>query len=404
MMHADAASADVIVVGAGPAGATVALLLARAGVHVLLLDRHQFPRPKPCGDCLSAGAGAILDRLDLANMVAALPHARLRGWHISAPDGSTFSADFPRGSYALAIERRLFDGTLVAAAVSAGAQLQRAHVTDVVRDARGGVTGVRTQYGTLLARMVIGADGLRSVIATRLDAVARPARLRKLSFTAHIERALVDDARGEMHVGDGVCAGIAPVTADLTRCNVTVVADAARYGRVAAADPRAFMLHTLNSLLHTRARVHAVDIADATLLASGPFDRPVQQAVCAGAALVGDAAGYFDPFTGQGVFQALASAELLAACVLRALAQPAAAEDHLRAYASGRRALMRGARMVQRGIDHVLARPALANRAIARIAVARPFAQAILGVTGDLAPASALLSPRALGSLIVPPR
>src|SRR5688500_10950956 len=134
MMRPDAATTDVIIVGAGPAGATTALLLARAGAGVLLLDRREFPRAKPCGDCLSAGASAILDRLGLTDAVHALPHARLRGWRISAPDGSTFSAKFAQRTCALAVERRLFDGVLVAAAVSAGAHFVQAHVTDVMRD------------------------------------------------------------------------------------------------------------------------------------------------------------------------------------------------------------------------------------------------------------------------------
>jgi flavin-dependent dehydrogenase len=404
MMRAAAATADVIIVGAGPAGAATALLLARAGADVLLLDRRDFPRAKPCGDCLSAGAAPILARLGVTDVVHALPHARLRGWRISSPDGTTINARFAPDTYALALERRLFDDALLVAAMAAGARFARAHVTDVLRDENGTVTGVRTQSAALRARMVIGADGLRSVVAARLGAVARPARVRKLSLTAHVERALVPDDCGEMHAGDGICAGIAPINADGSRCNVTVVADAARYGRIAADNVRSFILYALNNLVTTRARVGEADLAGVTVLASGPFDRPVHRVWSDGVALVGDAAGYYDPFTGQGVFQALASAEALAPCVLHALAQPHAAAQHLHTYARRRRGLVRGARLVQRIIENVLARPHLANAAIARIARAPAFAHAILGVTGDLAPVSALLSPRALGSLIVPPR
>ena len=103
--------ADVIIAGAGPAGSLTALLLARAGVRVLLLDRSRFPRAKPCGDCLSAETGALLSRMGLLSAVTALPHARLDGWRIFAPDGGHFAASFRRVQ-ALAVERIHLDHTL----------------------------------------------------------------------------------------------------------------------------------------------------------------------------------------------------------------------------------------------------------------------------------------------------
>jgi 2-polyprenyl-6-methoxyphenol hydroxylase-like FAD-dependent oxidoreductase len=72
--------AEVLVVGGGPAGAATALLLARAGRDVMLLDRAAFPRPKPCGDCLSVGATALLRRLELLPDVLAAAHGRIDGW------------------------------------------------------------------------------------------------------------------------------------------------------------------------------------------------------------------------------------------------------------------------------------------------------------------------------------
>ena len=396
--------ADVIIVGAGPAGATTALLLARAGIDVLLLDRQRFPRAKACGDCISAGANAVLARIGLLAAVHAQPHARLRGWRIVAPDGSAFAAQFDPGQHALAIERRRLDAAIVDAAIHAGARFEHRRVTGLRFAADGRVTGVDTHGGALHARYVIGADGLRSIVAARLSAIRRPARLRKLSLTAHVDRALIADAIGEMHVGDGICAGIAPVTAAGDRCNVTVVADSGRFGRHVAADARSFFLHALDSLPRTRARITAADLDGAQLLASGPFDRPARRTTFDGALLVGDAAGYYDPFTGQGVFQALASAELLATALAAELAAGNRPTAALAAYAAERKRLLRGARLVQHGIERVLARPALANRSIARIARAPAFARAILDVTGDIAPAIRLLSPRAVSSLLVPPR
>jgi menaquinone-9 beta-reductase len=399
--------ADVVVTGAGPAGAVTALLLARAGHDVLLLDRQRFPRAKACGDCLSAGASFVLRRVGLLERIRALPHSRLLGWRIVAPDGTGFYASFaqagqwPHGGagHALAIERSLFDAALVEAAVHAGVRFAAGvRVTGVSHAADGSVDGVTTRDGRFGARLVIGADGLRSVVARRIGAVQRPPAVRKVSLTMHVDHAIVDEPCGEMHTGDGFCAGIAPIRADLARCNVTVVADSSRFGRDVARDPRSFMRHAIDRLPRLRGRIPAAATADPDVLSSGPFDVPVASAIAPGTALVGDAAGYFDPFTGQGMYQALASAELLAEAANAALCGHMPA-DALQAYDVARRNLLRGPGFVQRGIELILARPRLANFAIARIARSKAFASAIIAVTGDIAPPRALLAPTVLLSL-----
>jgi flavin-dependent dehydrogenase len=138
------------------------------------------------------------------------------------------------------------------------------------------------------------------------------------------------------------------------------------------------------------------------LLASGPFDWTMTHTVLPGAALVGDAAGYYDPFTGQGIFQALAGAELLAAEADAALRAAGGRPPLLREYARERRRLVRGPRALQRVIEAVLSRPRLANGAIAHLGRSRALADALVAVTGDLIPAADLLRPRVLLTFLAP--
>jgi menaquinone-9 beta-reductase len=414
------ADADVIIVGAGPAGATAALLLARAGHDVLIIDRHEFPRAKPCGDCLSLGASAVLHRLGLLQQVLDLPHARLRGWRMVAPDGTDFTAMFdgnarldaatrsdrrgPAARYGLAVERRHLDALVLEQACSAGARfLGGTRVADVARGACGAVTGVVVAGQPLHAPLVIGADGLRSIVAGRIGAVRRPPRLRKVSFTMHLDQGLVDQPIGEMHVGAGFCAGLAPLRRDAARCNLTIVADTALHASDIGPDARRFVRLLINRLPHLRNRVPAGLIEDVdVVLASGPFDRPVRYPAAAGVALVGDAAGYFDPFTGQGIYQALAGAERLAAIADRALRSGDTSARALSPWHQHHRRLACSPRRVQHAIELVLARPRLADRVFGRLRNADAFTRTILAVTGDVAPARRLLSPAALLSLILP--
>ena len=272
-------------------------------------------------------------------------------------------------------------------------------VVDGAREVAAVHTGGRMP-ARLRTRFVIGADGLRSVVARRLGAIARPPVTRKFSLTLHVDAELPFGAQGEMHTGAGLCIGLAPVTSARDRWNITIVADVARFGRIAAADQAAFIQFAVRAVRGTSERIPSSVLVNAgAALASGPFDVPTRRCTFPGAALAGDAAGYFDPFTGQGVYHALRAAELLAPELTAALGDGAELPV-LHRYGSTVRALGRGSRRLQRVIDIVMANPALANRAIRRLAHAPRAAEALLDVTGDVAPVRRLLAPDVAISLL----
>lgn len=410
-----------IVVGAGPAGSLTALLLARRGIDVLLLDRARFPRPKPCGDCMSAAATRLLGRLRLLESVRDAGAQEIDRWEIVAPDGTRAVGRFA-GATALSLERRRLDPVLLEAAVEAGARFRRAHVTGVVihdgrvvgvRVRETGERGERGERGkggiggpVLEARLVVGADGLRSVVARRLDMVRRPPALRKVSLTAHVPAPARELRHGEMHLIPHGCVGYAPAGSGL--CNLTLVVTADATGALPELGTVAFFRDQVSRAPRLPpgllASLEALTGDD--LLASGPFDVPTRGPIARGAALVGDAAGYFDPFTGQGIYQALAGAERLAGAVGPVLERgdPASSEldEALRRYARSKRRLTAPARRVQRGVERVLSRPWLANRILGRLADAPTAMDRLVAVTGDLRAPVSLLSPAVVSSFMVP--
>ena len=194
------ADAEVIVVGAGPAGAATAWALARSGVDVLLLDRAYFPRDKVCGEYLSPQASRLLHEMGALARVEASGAPQLRGMTVRSPNGAEMRGQFAgahgfRGfrDRGLAVRRRVLDSILVDCARAAGARVREGvRVTDVAGfDVGGRVTGVRVApingepARELTASVVVGADGLRSIVARRLGVAKTSPWLRRLAFVAH---------------------------------------------------------------------------------------------------------------------------------------------------------------------------------------------------------------------------
>jgi menaquinone-9 beta-reductase len=146
---------DVVVVGAGPAGATAALgaMAASPGVSVLLLDRAEFPRDKPCGDGIAPQALDVLAGLGVRPVGDRQSVQRLR---LGFPEGPAVSGRMRRPAYV--VPRAVFDARLVEAAVDRGAQLRRQVVRSVVRRAD------HVLVDGIAARVVIGADGANGVV------------------------------------------------------------------------------------------------------------------------------------------------------------------------------------------------------------------------------------------------
>lgn len=381
---------DVIVVGAGPAGSATAARLASAGHSVLLLDRDSFPRRKPCGECLSPGAVGALSELGVLDAVLREPHADLAGWRIRAGGRAGFGGRFRSPAAGIAIARERLDATLLAHAVSRGAwALSGVKVTDLLRSGGvvAGVRGVRDgEKLELRARLVVGADGLRSVVLRRLRLLRRRPRLRKLAFTARLRGVDGLHSCGELHLRPWGCVGMADIGEGFT--NVTVVVDRRASGRVAGGRERFFDDAVAEmEVLGGGSRIDEV-------LATGPFDWPIRSAVADGALLVGDAAGYYDPFTGQGIYRALRGAELAAASIDHALRADDPAAHELSGYEEARRREFGPGERLQRVIEAVVSRPRLFAVAAAGLRRRPRLADALIATTGDTAPIRSLADPR----------
>lgn len=311
---------DVVVVGAGPAGAIAALLLARAGARVRLIDRETFPRPKLCGDTVNPGTLAILRRLRAS---AGIEERGLRidGMIVTGGRGVAIEGRYPRGLHGRALLRRELDWLLLQQAVDAGAMFEPGVVVrGPIVDASGArrVTGVVVdgrRSAHLNARVTIAADGRRSTIAFGLGLARHPVRPRRWAVGAYFERAAGMSSFGEMHVRRGRYIGVAPLPGGLA--NVCLVKPS-QPADAALRDPAALLRDELDRdpLLSARfAGARAV----AAPVVLGPLAVDHVDVSIDGLLLAGDASGFVDPMTGDGLRFAIGGGELAADAALAAL-------------------------------------------------------------------------------------
>lgn len=396
---------DVIIVGAGPAGSTLAGFLGRRGVSVLLLDKDRFPRDKVCGEYMSPEAAATLDRLGVLEKVEASPHRKLYGILLHSYDGTrsrgsyrTIAGHAPYRPYGLAIRREIFDEVLFRHATSypSVTAIQGFRVDDLLREG-GQVVGVRGSQGEYRARVVVGADGVRSVVARCLGLSEFAQDHQKFAMAGYWKGMRHEDY-GELHMGVPGYFALAPVDVDLVNINFVVDKSAAL---AAKGDVEGYYRRHLEA--HPRL---APRLKGATLVgkvrATGPMARRCRGTVAPGALLIGDAAEFVDPFTGEGLFIAMRSAELAAPVIVEALATRRVDRwmlDHFQAARDDEFA--EKYKMCWRIQKHLYT-PWLANYVVRRLAANPKLADTLAAVTGDYVPPAGVVGWRFYWSLFNP--
>jgi len=395
-------AADVLVVGAGPAGAATAILLAEQGLAVTVLERGPRARPKICGEYLSPEAGRILDRLGALKVLDAAGAVALTGMRITAPDGTVLTGRYgavggfrPYREQAIGVSRATLDGALLDRVRAQPVDLYLGvRVTDVVVEHGDvvGVVGVDAAGARveMRARVVVAADGRASAIAHALGC-RRPHRLARMALVTYVVG--VADCRdvGEIFVDPPDYAILNPLAPDRVNLSLVVPLAHAVPWRSRLEDFFAARVKQLPHLARRLAGARRV----APLSSMGPLAYRVTPPREGGVLFVGDAAGFYDPFTGEGIFTALRSAELAADTLATALRADDVSAVALAAYGRARRAAFADKERVTRALQALIGRRRLANLA-ARWLAARPrLLDTLLGVIGDYVP------PRALPRLLL---
>ncbi|TMB56394.1 MAG: NAD(P)/FAD-dependent oxidoreductase [Chloroflexi bacterium] len=387
---------EVLVVGAGPAGSAVAAALAAQGRKVLVVEARQHPRPKACAEYASPRIVEELRHLrvpDAEWLANARPLAGMRV--IRGADAVQIGYQDANGTRtAWGLDRRTFDAALAAHAVAAGAQLRERSTLEGLfwRDGRVIGAHLRTPEGPtdVACQVLIGADGARSRVAQLLG-VERPVRVpRRLGLVAHYEGIAELTDHGEMHVGPGWYVGLAPLPGGSLNVGMAVPLDGA--SRQPAAERFEAAIAGIPAVAARLAGKRRLT----PIRGASPIGHRVSRAAGPGWMLIGDAAGFIDPFTGEGIYRALRSAR--AAAEALADGDDGAAERYLAA----RRGAFAAKDALTWLVQGMLAAPPLMGYTLRRLAE-RPSVAARLGsALGDCRPASDALSPLFLARVLRP--
>ncbi|HXM18530.1 MAG TPA: FAD-dependent oxidoreductase [Candidatus Tumulicola sp.] len=379
---------DAAIVGAGPAGSSLALRLARAGRSVALIERSRFPRTKVCGDYLSPSALAAFDEAGVLDRVEQRAH-RLRTISLTGFGLGPVRLKLP-GRGALALARSVLDALMLDIALAAGARLHiGAYLSSVEHERRVDVA-FRDAEGverSLTASVLIGADGAWS-------SVAQHSGLRTTQRTGG--RWAVGGHLREQPDGDGD--------------DVAMYLTAEGYY---ARNPLGGGLVNAMYVMPTAVAPERADVAVAAItngryafdqgrlerkVAIGPLRYQPKRVASGRILLVGDAAGLLDPFTGQGVPMAVSSSRLAEQAVTYMLEgrDPARAA---RTYAAAHDALVRPRRFAARVIDALLRTRPLRARLFRRVARDVGAAESLLAAVAG-ADANAKISPKLVLGLL----
>ena len=348
---------DVAIVGGGPAGSSCAAFCAAAGLRTLVIEREKFPREKVCGDCINPACLPILERAGLAREIESWPHSVVDAVDFITIEGRTMRASLPMvGARMITVKRSVFDDRLLNRARELGTQVHEEATVVAIHKTPSGDWKLDTVRDTVLARVLVGADGRNSTVARLCNLLPRPERER-IALQAHIPLPCDFGNRIVLHLlPEGYC-GQAPVNE--SELNLCLVGRGPTIASLRSWAQNEFKLPT-NQQWRT-----------ITPLTRAPIPSAQDNVF-----FIGDAARVVEPFTGEGIYYALRSGELAADAIgkiLRGQDRQLAAKEFVRAH----RAMYRGRLWINQLAREAVLHPRAASKLASIMPISAPFLRSL---------------------------
>jgi menaquinone-9 beta-reductase len=394
-------SYDAIIIGAGPAGCASAFFLHRAGYEVLVLDRASFPRDKVCGEFISPAADSILNELGVLDSIESEKPERVRGVFISSYEGPELGIDYPLikngqvNPTSLSVPRFLLDNLLIKRLKNVGIKVLEKHSVDDFIFESENVSGVivrdpENKNFNIAAKVVIDAGGRNAISLRRLNLKNNIKGEGKIAIAAHWNNVRLPQAYCYMHVGDPGYTGMAQV--DLDVVNAVMITGVSQ---IKGQNISEFYKNRIYNNIKRKELLEGAELAEEPrTVESLAFS--VDTPKCGGLVLVGDAAGFIDPFTGEGIYLSLRSAQLATKMLESAFQKQDFSKRKLAEYGQARLDEFGAKFTLSRILQIVIYNRRLCDLVVKNLSKNPFLANEIVGIIGDYLPAKNAVSLRFL--------
>jgi geranylgeranyl reductase family protein len=391
---------DAIVVGGGPAGSICARTAAERGARVLLLDKASFPREKACGDAVSGKAIRVLREMRLKEKLESRPHAKILGVHLSSPNGTELKISIPQtraDAYAYCMRREVLDNVLFEHASKVCEFREKTQVVGLVKENEK-IVGVKVadlstkQTREITANVIVGADGATSLVAQHLNANALPPQHACIAVRSYYQNVSSLTDRIEIHfvpealpgyfwifpLGNGQCnVGVGMILSEIQKRKV-------------------HLPHVLETIIQSSrfaSRFVSSERKSPVMGWTLPFGSHERTLAFDGALLCGDAAALIDPFTGEGVGNAMLSGKMAGETIASAIEKNDFSVSFLSQYEKNVRDLLTPEFQTSYTLQKWSRYPFLINLAFSK-AAKKPKIQSILSsMLADETPRKQLVNP-----------
>jgi 2-polyprenyl-6-methoxyphenol hydroxylase-like FAD-dependent oxidoreductase len=361
-----------LIIGAGPAGLVTGILLSRMGKRVQIIERFKEQQRNICGEYLSPQGVNILKELNLYQTIEQFQQTK--GMSLFSTQGTQVLTTFPKNYYGISLNRKIFQNNLSDIFLSLGGKIHYDHQLEFIKTSKEGYE-IKTNKSTFYGKFLIGADGRQSSVGRLLGFKTEAPKHKKLALHCYLKPKAPLSHFGQMHIlPNGSYIGINPISPE--EVNFSIVTS--HHCVLAAGGEKELINFWIKKMPGLNNQFNP--LVDEKIKATSPIGRRANDIRKGHALLIGDASGFIDPLTGEGMTTAIKTARILCDEIKKS-SSPEIAFEH---YEKRRRIDFKNKEKLNYGFQKIIQSNFLCEVIAQILGVSKRLADTFIGVVGNI--------------------